>query len=191
MDWCIVEKIIGENLPECIKLFLSLCGYDTLTSLSYFSRESLTDIEAHISKNLDQIQLLDCCHAEIYKTQNNEFSLIPGHRDLILAVSAQISVHLATQKNHHNTHDNTSCNTLNQAIQRHASLSVIEKELVRTSLKNAKFSKNNAEYSDNIRFFATYIFILCGRSCYEVLRKNISLPSVSTVCEYFIKNNSI
>lgn len=183
MDWCIVEKIIGETLPECIKLFLSLCGYDTLTSLSYFSRECLTDIETHISKNLDQIQLLDCCHAEIYKAQNHGFSLIPGHRDLVLAVSEQISIHLATQKNQHKT----SCNNLNEVIQRHASLSVIMKELVKTSLQNAELSKNNAEYSDNIRFFATYVFILCGRSCYEVLRKNLSLPSVSTVCKYSIK----
>lgn len=178
MDWCIVEKIIGENLPKCIKLFLSLCGYDTLTSLSYISRESLTLIETHMSKNLIQIQSLDCCCAEFYKKQNHEFNLIPGHRDLILAVSKQISIHLGAQKNYNDT--------LNQAIQQHPSLSVIMRELVKTSLQNAKMPKNNAEYSDNIRFFATYIFILCGRTCYEVLRQNLSLPSISTVCKYFI-----
>lgn len=42
---------------------------------------------------------------------------------------------------------------------------------------------HRAKYSDFNRYFATYIFLKAGRSCYEFLCNNLPLPSVKTVCE--------
>lgn len=58
------------------------------------------------------------------------------------------------------------------------------RELIQTALQKENSGKNITRYSDIIRYFATYIFILCGRSCYEVLNKNLPLPSIPTVCMY-------
>lgn len=71
-----------------------------------------------------------------------------------------------------------------QAVENHPSLPVILKEMIKTALRNAEYVKNHAQYSDIIRYFATYIYIIGGRSCYEVLYENLPLPSVSTVCKY-------
>lgn len=56
-------------------------------------------------------------------------------------------------------------------------------KLIKTAEFNELKDKNHATYSDEIRYFATYIFLLCGRSCYEMLRSNLPIPSVKTICK--------
>ena len=68
-------------------------------------------------------------------------------------------------------------------IEKEAGFSVILKELILTAIHNGNLSKNNAEYSDIIRYFSTYIYLIGGRSCYEVLSQNLPLPSRSTICK--------
>lgn len=170
-----VEEIVGEQIPTCIKTILTSCGFNSLLSLRNISVESLVLIESHMNTHGQNfIQLFDCCHAEIYKTQR-EFKLIPGHRNVILSISEHVALYLK------NRTSETQCESLLQAL---SDMSLILKELVRTAVQNQNQPKNKAQYSDCIRYFATYVFTLCGRSCYEVLYRNLPLPSISTVCKY-------
>lgn len=172
-----VEEIIGEPIPKCIKKILSLCGYDTMLYLGNISAESLSQIESNINiYHRDIMQNFECSHADLYKNQD-VFHLLPGHSDLLIAISNCI------KKNGFESKCHTKYELLIEEIKENSALSVIMKELTKTALRNENVEKHNAQYSDIMRYFATYIFLLCGRSCYEVLYKNLPLPSISTVCK--------
>lgn len=45
MDWEKVENIIGEPVPDCLKIILTSAGYNTRSSLCDISVESAHRIE--------------------------------------------------------------------------------------------------------------------------------------------------
>lgn len=178
----IVEKCSGERVPKCIEQILSCCGYNHPLSFEKFSNESLSQVEDHMRKSpQNTIKRFDCtlhgCLIAHYKDQKL-FKLLPGHRILITSIVKCIDQY------HQKISQENSHAVLCEIIKKHAYLSVVMKELIQGAMKNEQLSKNQAQYSDITRHFATYVFILCGRSCYEVLNKNLPFPSTSTVCMY-------
>lgn len=174
MCWENLEKYLGENVPVCIKKILTSCGYNTLISLQSITSDSIARIESHINENCtDVIHELDCCYHDFYKAQKT-FKFLPGHYDFLINLAKYID-----------NSSNVECDYFNlmKSVKNHSGFSKIMKELIFTSLQNDAVSKNNACYSDIVRYFATYIFTLCGRSCYEVLYQNLPLPSISTICK--------
>lgn len=183
MNWLKIERILGEDIPECIKKILSCSGYDTMLSLKNINLER---IEKHINEHCrDLIQGLDCCHHEFYQKQE-VFRFLPGHGDFLSTLSNYMCNHIEaeaaskTEVRSGRTSDNLR---LAEMVKQMSGFSVILKELILTAIKNADSSKNNAEYSDIIRYFATYVYIIGGRSCYEILHQNLPLPSRSTICK--------
>lgn len=175
MIWSKIESVIGENIPMCVKKVLLSCGYDTVASLENISREDVSRIGKHVNEySCDVIQSLDCCHHEFYKEQKM-FKFLPGHVDLLLILPKYIQ-HECLSKTHgySNSESHTSLN-LAKAVEKHTGFSVIMRELIYTVLQNENIDKNHTHHSEIIRFFATYIFIICGRSSYEVLYKNLPL----------------
>lgn len=183
MSWTNVENVINERVPKCIKEVLSACGYTGPSSLKSISSNSITQIETHVNVHCRElIGNFTCSHAEFYKNQDT-FGLLPGHRAFILAMAKTLTQHYEIEhENHMKQHDENEL--LTKAIENNSYFSVILKELVKTALKNGQRSKNNAEYSDIIRYFATYIFILSGRACYTVLCKNLPIPSIASIRKY-------
>lgn len=168
MIWQKVESLLGESVPVCIKNVLIFRGYNTLLSLRSISAESIVRIENYMNENVgDIIQRLDCCYNDSYKEQKT-FKFLPGHYDFLLILPKYI---------------NDERQSLKQSVENNLGFPVIMEELIYTSLGNKTVDKHSAQYSDVDRNFATYIFILCGRSCYEVLYKNFPLPSISTIRE--------
>lgn len=164
MNWTKVEEITGEKFPMCTKEILNTCGYDTFGSLKCISEQSVQDIENHINtKSRATIEALKCCHSEYYKSLD-EFKFIPGHKDLVISLSKLN--YLTIEK--HDLLPESNC-------------SFFLKEMVKTA---ATIGKKCSKYSDVIRWFATYIFLQCGRSCYELLNQNLPLPSTRTIRKY-------
>lgn len=168
MDWKKIEIIIGESLPTCVKSILSVSGYDTFASIKNISVKSILEIQQHISLHSRQtIAELNCCHCEFYQSQE-QFEFLPGHKDLILALPSfnfndpQMSTSVHTQEN---------------------KFSFIMQNMIDTA-KEAVNKLKIYKYSDIIKYFATFVFLLCGRSCYEFLNSNLPLPSTKTVCKY-------
>lgn len=163
MNWKKVEQISGEKLPTCIKEILNACGYDTFGSLKCLSEQSVQDIEKHINiKSRATIEALKCCRSEYYKSLD-EFKFIPGHKDLIISLS---KLDFSTNQEHD--------------LLPESNISYFLNELVKTA---ATIGKKCSKYSDVIRWFGTYIFLQCGRSCYELLNQNLPLPSTRTIRE--------
>lgn len=195
MLWSKIEQIIGENIPMCIQKILLccgvtlLCGYDTMLSLQSISVETVNRIEKHVNEHRNIIQDINCCHETFYK-QQTVFKFLPGHCDLLITLSSALSKTRSKIDFNSGTQNESKCESVNQAfnfaqaVEHHPNLSVILKEMIKTALRNAKYVKNSAQYTNIIRYFATYIYIIGGRSCYEVLYKNLPLPSVSTVCKF-------
>lgn len=178
MPWNRIEQIIGEMVPDCIKQILISCGYDTSTSIQSISQDSIALIENHINSHDHQIIFkLNCCHSEFYQKQEI-FKLLPGHRDFLIGLGkflVEPNINAISKTNNKDFE-------LQHELQR-PGFSRVMKELIETALMNKQNEKNNAKYSDIIRYFSTYIFLLSGRSCYQVLYENLPLPSVETVCK--------
>lgn len=201
MIWPKIEVIVGKEIPNCNKKIMTSCGYDTIVSLKNISLESILRIEEHINERLkngfiDITQGLDCCHQDFYKKQV-KFKFLPGHQEFLLALPNYIhhvnifNGSMDESSAHSNTHDSArygvekkiESSNLIQFIHQHSGFTVIMKELIGTVLRNEFTDKKRTQYSDIIRFFATYIFIMCGRSCYDVLYRNLPIPSISTECK--------
>lgn len=166
MDWNKIQNLIKEPIPECIKQILSWCAYDTIASVRNINSESLFQIQRQVNSYfLPKIQELTCCYAEFYK-QQSKFELLPGHRDFILTLPKYLNVPTSYTQN--------------------IAFSTILNSLIETSEQNAGKDKHQSHYDDIIRYFSTYLFLRCGRSCYELLNHNLPLPSTRTVCECWI-----
>lgn len=117
---------------------------------------------------MEKIKSLTCCHSEFYKNLAN-FHFLPGHVTIIATIPKYIEEYRIA----HQSSD----------FEVNGRYSFLLEELIRTAESNLFKDPNHATYSDTIRYFATYIFLLCGRSCYEILRENLPFPSVKTICE--------
>lgn len=178
MEWCKLE------LPICLKKILIFCAYESVDSLRMLDKEKIAEVESHISEFgrclLDE---LDCCHNERYKNQTT-FKFLPGHRSILLSLS-----NYAQKIYEERINQNVS--QLSEQNNEHSkcSYSVILTELLKTAQNNAKKSKNQASYSDLIRYFCTFIYLTSGRACYEILYRNLPIPSTKTICKCVYKWN--
>lgn len=161
-----LEPLIGENLPECVKKILIFCGYDTITSMKSISAQDVKDIEILVrneSSGRELIQSLNCCYSKDYREQD-EFHFLPGHKSVILALPRIV---------HEYQHQNFIIPSY---------FSYVLRELISTAVNNRENLR--PVYSEAIKSFATFLFLKCGRSCYEFLYKNLPLPCINTICKF-------
>lgn len=57
-------------------------------------------------------------------------------------------------------------------------------DLKEMALQNGDKNKYGNRFNDNIKLFATYIFIIAGRQFYEIVQQNLPLPSLSSISSY-------
>lgn len=180
-EWSDFEKIVGNELPKCIKVFLSTCGYDSMLSLKHLTNERIDEMEQFIERKRPEImaKLPDDDDAVIVYKKQNLFEFLPGHRSIISNIPNIIKdmqsqlkcvTNAVVEKDFENNDEQTK-------------YSVILSELIKTAEMNKNKSKHANQYNDIIRYFSTYIFLLCGRTCYETLYKNLPIPSTKTICE--------
>lgn len=164
-----------ENiLPPCVHKILNYSAYDSLNVLKELNEEKIVEIEKFISDNKDIVNSLECCHSEKYKQQKN-FKFLPGHRAILLSVQKKILEDFESEKK------------LNIDTRSNSEFSVILNELIKSANINCVRSKNQSTYTDAIKYFCTYIYLLSGKSAYETLQRNLPIPSTKTICMYCIK----
>lgn len=182
--WSNLESATNYILPINLKNILSMSGFDSVVSLKYISQQTIVDTEKYIAKNLLYFQ--KCLNSDdpstvAYKKQRS-FEILPGHKAILLALP-DIIKNIESQNNIENA--------LADNIKKYP---IILKKLVESFEKNKNMSKHANHYDDVLKCFATYIFMLCGRTCYETICKNLPIPSIKTIrkCNsfhiYFISN---
>lgn len=134
--------------------------------------KNINDMEEYVFENSQHIfKDLNCRHSEFYKTQATEqgkFKFLPGHRTLLLVLPSYVTKMSETRPN--------QINTLQEE-----SFSVLLGELIKSAQNNAGKEKHHVRYTDIIRHFFTYVYLLCGRNCYETLNRNLPIPSTKTI----------
>lgn len=190
-EWGKLEKCLGYEVPMCLKLIMWKSGYDSLLSVKQMCEENILKVEKYVQKNRTKIlPLLDDKIDTVEYKKQKIFEFLPGHRcilmDLPKSIKKMQSELLANDMIYDMTHtvENMDCGNNDMSTEYLTEYSIILRELINTAKKNHKKSKHGYQYNDTIKYFSTYIFLLCGRTCYETLNKNLPIPSTKTICEY-------
>lgn len=102
------------------------------------------------------------------------FRFRPGHKKFILNLSAYFSNQFESKDFVKNVQENDGYNDF----------SYILKSLIGVAKLNAGRDSKGFRYNESIRYFATYIYLLCGKACYEALSANLPIPQANTIREY-------
>lgn len=166
-----IEKNCGEEFPKCVIRLLKECGYCTSATLHEFTQDDIAEMEKFIEINCkDLISKLNCCNATSYKNQK-VFKFLPAHRKFVLSLNAKYQ---KTKNNSSASKSSIQSNTIKQFSQ-------LLQTLMGTAQQNVDKIPTQYRYDETIRYFAMYIYMICGKMCYETLSSNLPLPKASTV----------
>lgn len=188
--WVDIEHFNQIEVPMCLKFILSKCGYDTMLSLKYISETAITEIECHVRKYKNKIfsdgnDMDQCLHE--YKNQDL-FTILPGHRSILLDLPQCIRKMQAekTLYGDGNTNVMTNVETVvdTSSAVTTTDYSAILNELIKSAKTNQNKPKNAYTYEDIIKHFSTYIFLLCGKTCYDTLSANLPIPGTKSIREF-------
>lgn len=189
-------------IPKCVKQILIRCGFDNLMSIEALCESDIDNIENYVNKKLCGAFNFECCHSTTYleDIKNGRFEFVPGHKSLILNLKKEITSAKTLQVLPQSDLESNFWVELEDIIERvkkvtkglakgeqiEPALSNILSEFIKTAITNSNKTKNQYRYSDIIQDFATYIYILSGRHCYEVISANLPMPAATTVCKSII-----
>lgn len=157
--------LLEENFPSELSQILVGSGYDTLLSMQSLDLEAICEIESFVNTDRSIIK------GTSYENQEY-FRLKPGHRRFLIQLAEKIrDKNICITDKHHSS-----------------DFSYVLKRLIETAEANSHKHPKQCRYSEEIRYFATYIYLMCGKNCYEVLSANLPLPKANTICKYL--NNS-
>lgn len=148
------------QIPEKLVNILKQAGYNDIISIENMNNQSYEELEQFVSQNTN---LFQC------PSNSSSIKLLPGDKTILRALPKYVAEFKSV---------------LNSANNDVFSGSYIMKELVRTAKMNCDKTRNRNRYSDKLRDFAIYIYIMCGKACYEILSHNLTLPQPSTICRY-------
>lgn len=186
-EWANFENCVGQNVPMFLKLLLWKTGYDSMVSIKQISTHTIRSLEQFVQKRKNQIL------SDVFRTlelsggndhslndykEQEVFEFLPGHRTILLSLRHKIEC-MQSQAVDLTAVDNENVENMIQG----AKYSIVLREFMKTADKNWNKSKPAHRYNDVVKYFSTYIFLLCGRTCYETLNKNLPMPSTKTICE--------
>lgn len=141
-------------------------GFNTFAAIRCINSGSIQRIENFFNDN--KAKFADGFMGTEYESMH-PFAVIPGHCALIESLPAYLE-----NQNQSTTMENTPI------------FSQIMKLLIETTENNAGRNAKGKRYQEKLRNFATCIYLLCGRSCYETLSANLPIPSVNAIRMYFM-----
>lgn len=155
-----LEKV-SEAIPSDVKVILMRSGFDTKTALLCLNEESIIEIEQFVDENRDVLK------GTTYENITNEFKFKPGHKIFILRLPDKLKdlEKIGCVNNEPKVFD----------------FSFVLKTFIETAEKNDGKKSKGFRYNDVNRYFSTYIYLLCGRACYETLSANLPIPQASTI----------
>lgn len=159
--------ILANDIPWEIVTILSHSGYDSIFSLYDIDEKEICIIEQSMGKKFET--LLE--KSEIYSHWKSPegFSFLPGHKKTIIQLGKRAKLVNESK-------DNTNDTDMTE-------IPFILKEMMNCFKMNKNVAPTRRRYSEPLRHFSIYIFILCGKAGYDVLSHNLPLPDSSTICK--------
>lgn len=165
-----IESCIQEDLPPCVVKILNETGFNTSICINTIGPVELESIEKYVNDCLRHIvDGFDCCCSTAYQNQK-VFRFLPGHRNLIL----NLKNHLGEIR----------ANLQNNTMRNYSEFSFILKTMIETAEGNAGKVPTQYRYCEIMRYFASYIYMTCGKLCYETLCNNLPLPKPSSIRKF-------
>ena len=161
-----LEGFIGDQLPEIVIKVLKAAGYVTESILKLIKGEEINKIEEHVRKNRIILK------GTSYENEDN-FEFLPGHRVLLLNLPNEIE----KMKN-----VNKSIQQIEKPTANSSHFPFMLKALIETAESNSNGHPNGNRFNKNVQDFATYIYMMCGRACYDTLSANLPIPKSNTIC---------
>lgn len=163
-----MENIIGEEIPESIIFILTAAGYDSRIALKRITAEKITEIEDYFNANATNLYsgLVGTSYENV-----QPFKILPGHRVLIESLPQYLDEIILTEKPVSNQLSND--------------FTYILKLLIESAENNSSREAKGRRYNECLKYFCTYVYLMCGRACYETLSANLPLPQASTIRTYF------
>lgn len=141
---------------------LTEAGFDTKESLELITKDTINEIERYINEN----RFLTA--NSIYE-HKPKFEFLPGHRALLLSFPSKI-------QSFKEQNEIDECNGS-------TTYSFILKSLIETAESNANKLPKANRFNDVIKYFSIYIYLHCGRACYDTLSSNLPIPQSDTICK--------
>lgn len=151
-----------DKIPKDIELILHRSGFDSKSALQSIDEKAIVEIEKHA--NEDRSVLSDTS----YENTTN-FKFKPGHRIFLLNLSKQEI--LWSETDEEISHDDTT----------HFSLML--RTFIRTAEEHHGKHPKGCRFDEINRSFSTYIYLMCGKACYETLSANLPIPKADTICK--------
>lgn len=158
-----LNNLLGEKVPNDILILLENSGFDSLLSLEKIDAKDVSEIEEYFKCNPSKLK------GTSYENMS-PFKLLPGHKKFVLGLPSRIK----------NIRQKVRPE---EAITECSDFAFVFKELIDVATSNSGKDPHGVRYTDVIRYFATYIYLHCGKQCYETLCANLPLPKASTACE--------
>lgn len=153
--------LLEEKIPVDIVRILEACSFDTEDSLLSINEEILAEIEQYA--NEDRTVLNNTSYEQV-----NNFKFKPGHKVFIMNLPRRIR-----QLNEKKSNELAKMLHFPQIL----------KTFVETAQCNLGKHPNARRYNETNRFFSTFIYLMCGKACYETLSANLPIPQAQTIRE--------
>lgn len=151
-----------EKIPADIAQILEESGFNTELSILNIDIETIGHIEGYANENPAILKNTSYENIKLFKFK-------PGHKAFILQLPTQIQ--LMKDEKRIETYENHS-------------FSYILKTFIEQAMSNSKKDVRGFRYSETIRYFSTYIYLHCGKACYETLSANLPIPSANSIRKY-------
>lgn len=160
-----IENLLDDSIPSDIKQILEGCAFDTELSLLAISDEIIMDIEDHV--NSEREILKNTSYENVHS-----FKFKPGHKIFLLQLPNQIKI----------LREAKAKNPQRECLPpRMSNFSYILKTFIETADANLSKHPKGHRYCEANRNFSIYIYLLCGRACYETLSANLPIPSSNAI----------
>lgn len=163
---------------QCVQEILIQNGYDNVNSLKLLSESSLKELENCIQEDWQRIlnsvekslekSCKKCTHLEIYSKQK-KFAFLIGHKTLLLKWCQELNEVKIEEQSFFI--DNPAFPPMLQNI-------------ISTALNNTG-KEARARRFPLLLDFAIYLYIMAGKTSYEIIAANIPFPKAKTISKFY------
>lgn len=157
-----MELFLKDKVPNDIELILQRNGFDTKLALQSIDESVIEEIEKQ--GNEDRSILANTSYENV-----KNFKFKPGHKIFLLNLSKEVILWSETD-------EKISYDT--------STFSFMLRKFIQTAENNFGKHPNGYRYDEAIQSFSTYIYLMCGKACYETLSANLPIPKANTICEF-------
>lgn len=124
------KKKYNEAFPKCIKTLLIGAAFDSSSSLSNITADSITDIQRNVNNHREILNNLNCCYSDKYKDMVH-FEFLPGHRTMISNIPSLLNIQAKNPwKNHKKKQTKSEVQVTEQL------LNLLQRTLVKAAQEN-------------------------------------------------------